>query len=155
MEQDLRTVAPDIFATDAKGNKIKGRIDIRYATSGGRHVIVELKRYSVKTDVEELADQGLKYYNALSSILTKQGRGDEEIEIIFVLGDAPETKGAGKFSSKEYTARRFEAFNGRYVLYDELIENANRQYEDYYDASDKAKALEDLLSDLDNTEQSS
>jgi histidine kinase/DNA gyrase B/HSP90-like ATPase len=152
MEQDLRRVKPGLFATDPTGNKIKGRLDIRYASAGGRHVIVELKRYSVKVDVDELADQGLKYYNALRSILKKQGRQDEQIEIIFVLGDVPGTKGAGKLTPKDYTAGRFEPFDGRYVLYDQLIENANRQYEDYLNASDKAKALDDLLRALDDTE---
>lgn len=154
MEQDLRKVEPGLFATDDKGNKIKGRLDIRYATSGGRHVIVELKRYSVKTDVVELAEQGLKYYTALRSILKKQGREDEDIEIIFVVGDIPGTAGAGRLSPKEYIADRFKPFYGRYVLYDQLIENANRQYEDYLNASDKARELDDLLSEIGKAEPS-
>ncbi len=152
MEEDLRKVAPGLFATDANDNKMKGRLDIRYATTGGRHVIVELKRYSVKTDTADLAAQGLKYYTALKSILKKQGREDQEIEIISVVGDMPGTAGAGRLAPKEYIADRFKPFNGRYVLYDQLIENANRQYEDYLNASDKARALDDLLKDLGDTE---
>ncbi|MHB8510247.1 MAG: BbrUII/HgiDII family restriction enzyme [Candidatus Dormibacteria bacterium] len=151
MEEDLRQVEPGIFAADAEGNKIAGRLDIRYATAGGRHVIVELKRYSVHPDVSILTEQGLKYYAALRSILAKQNRGSEEIEIIFVLGQAPKTAGAGKLTPARFMQISFEPFDGRYVLYDELIENAMRQYEDYLNASDRARELDELLSIFDGS----
>ena len=50
----------------------------------------------------------------------------------------------------EYIDNRLTPINGRYVLYDELIANANNQYEDYLQASDKAQALEEMLSTLDH-----
>lgn len=155
MEEDLRDVAPGVFAVDAKGKKIYGRLDIRYATAGGRNVIVELKRYSVKKDAVELAQQGLKYYTALRSILTKQNRDREESEIIFVLGSPPRTAGAGKLPPEDYIKGAFRTFDGRYVLYDALIENALRQYQEYLDASDKALELDDLLKTLGDTATSS
>ena len=47
-----------------------------------------------------------------------------------------------------FVANRFSAINGRYVLYDQLIRNAQEQYNDYLDASDKAKELETLLREI-------
>jgi hypothetical protein len=148
MEENLRKVEPGLFAEDASGEEIEGRLDIRYATTAGKHVIIELKRYSVSLEVEKLAEQGLKYYTALKSILEKQQRGDEPIEIVFVLGQKPKTSNAGALSPDEFIATQFANLNGRYVLYDSLIENASRQYEEYLDASQKAKELDELLSDL-------
>jgi Histidine kinase-, DNA gyrase B-, and HSP90-like ATPase len=148
MEEDLRKIEPAFRAKDTDGKEIKGRIDIRYATASGRHVIVELKRYSVNDNVEVLAEQGLKYYNGLRSLLAQQRRTDLDIEVIFVLGKSPKTPGAGRLTSDEFIERRLDPVNGRYVLYDQLIANAMRQYEDYLNASDKARELEELLGTL-------
>ena len=128
---------------------IKGRLDIRYATLSGRHVIVELKRYAVQLDADELAEQGLKYYEALNDILDKELapelRHDGDIEIVFVLGDRPAAKGNGRLSAGEYYAGRFAPFYGRVVLYDQLIANANNQYCEYLEASEKVSTLNELL----------
>ena len=47
MEQSLKRMAKDDFDLDAAEMEDRGRVDIRYASAGGEHVIVELKRYSV------------------------------------------------------------------------------------------------------------
>lgn len=148
MEEDLRSIEPGLFAVDGKGKRVHGRMDIRYVTAAGSHVIVELKRYSRTVDVDELVEQGLKYVTALTSILSQQNRADEAVEVVFVLGDHPTTKNAGLLENSEYISNVFRAINGRYVLYDELIENAKRQYEDYLSASDRARELDQLLESL-------
>ena len=116
MEEDLRGVSPGLFARDEKGAKIEGRLDIRYATASGRHVIVELKRYAVRPDVTDLAKQGLKYFTALRDLLTQQKRGLEPIEVIFVLGEAPKASGRGRLSEDDYIEKTLSPCNGRYVL---------------------------------------
>lgn len=147
MEENLRKVKTGIFAKDHKDEEIKGRIDIRYATLSGRHVIVELKRYSVKPTVEELVVQGLKYYTALMDILKKQNKPERErdIEVVFVLGHHPRVTNPGAQSEEEFLRTQFARIRGRHFLYDELIEGAKNQYEDYLSASDKAKKLDELL----------
>lgn len=148
MEENLRHIAPDAFPVDEAGKELTGRIDIRYAQANGRHVIVELKRYTVKKDALELQEQGLKYYSALRSILEQQNRADEPIEVVFVLGEKPGAARRGGESVDEYSESMFKSISGRYVLYDELIENACRQYEDYLEASDRARELDELLAAL-------
>jgi Histidine kinase-, DNA gyrase B-, and HSP90-like ATPase len=150
MEERLNKIAPGLFPKNP-GDKteITGRLDIRYATVTGRHVIVELKRYKVKLQATELAEQGLKYYNALSSVLEQQQAANRDIEVIFVLGSPPGDAGKGRLSSEDYYENQFEPFKGRFVLYDQLIENASKQYEDYLEASVKVQTLNELLAALD------
>jgi hypothetical protein len=148
MEEDLRDVEPGVFATDAKGKRIYGRLDIRYATAGGKHVIVELKRYSVRPDVSKLKEQGTKYHDALRSILDKQQRSDEKIEIVFVLGGMPGTAARASMSPEEYVENELRPIRGRYVTYDALIRNAEHQYQDYLEATDKSRELDKLLDSL-------
>ncbi len=149
IEQNLRKIYPGLFAQDATGTEIKGRLDIHYATAAGKHIIVELKRYSINEQVETYREQGLKYYNALKDLLDKQSKSHEGIEIVFVLGSEPKTANAGSLSPEDYIRDTFRGINGRYVLYDELIENARRQYAEYLEASAKARDLDELLGGLD------
>ncbi|GAB2841055.1 ATP-binding protein [Microbacterium insulae] len=151
MEEDLRKIEPGLFAMDEEEKQITGRIDIRYATVSGRHVIVELKRYNLTVDARELAEQGLKYAKALASILTQQQREAEipNIEVVFVLGKKPGTQGQGPSQNEaDFYAATFQASRGSFRLYDALIDSAKNQYQEYLDASGKARALEDLLGTL-------
>lgn len=151
MEEDLRKIEPGLFAKDADNNEVKGRIDIRYATVGGRHVIVELKRYDRKVEAEELNAQGVKYANALASILRQQQREDEikKIEVVFVLGSEPGAKGRGPSQdAADYYASSLRPSKGSFRLYDALIHQARNQYQQYLDASVKARALDELLDAL-------
>lgn len=149
MEQSLHKIDPDNFPENRDGEEIRGRIDIRYASAAGVHIIVELKRYSVTPKIDELVDQGRKYHAALRSILEKQNEDNPKIEVVFVLGTKPKVKDLGKFhSDEEAIAHDLVPITGRYALYDELIENACKQYEEYFDASRKAQRIDELLSAL-------
>ncbi len=153
MEQDLRRAYPGLFARDEDGGEIRGRIDIRYATASGRHIIVELKRYSVRLDIEELYDQGAKYFRALRDLLLQQqAERPEDIEVVFVLGQTPTTRDWVQGEQEEYRRTRLRQINGRYILYDALIRNAQLQYEKYLNASDEARRLEELLQTLDEVD---
>lgn len=158
IEEDLRRIAPGEFALDAEGNALRGRVDIRYRTSSGKHIIVELKRYGRRVDVDELFEQGNKYASALTQLLATQDEPKPRLEVVFVLGTKPIVRFGGVATSEdEFIASRFAPIFGRYVLYDELIRNAQEQYSDYLNASDKARELEALLGamgdiDLDEVE---
>lgn len=154
MEQDLRRIAPGEFALDEAGKIAIGRIDIRYATTSGRHVIVELKRYSRKATIEELAEQGTRYAVALREVLAKIGQPNPVIEVVFVLGAPPTPQKKQMVSDEDYQQSLFGNFNGRCVFYDELVHNANAQYQEYIDATEKAKKLDDLLGSLNESSES-
>jgi hypothetical protein len=148
MEENLRHVAPGVFAKDPQDEEITGRLDIHYVTNVDRHVIVEMKRYSVNDDASKYAVQGRKYYNAMKSILDQQQEEDPKIEIIFVLGSKPRATDRGALTEDEYIEKELSTCNGSFLLYDRLIRSAELQYEEYLDASDKVTTLNDLLESL-------
>lgn len=154
MEQNLRKIQPGLFAMTKEQKEITGRIDIRYRTVSGRHVIVELKRYDLTVDARVLAEQGAKYASALADILRQQQRDNEiaGIQVIFVLGRKPGTQGMGIVADAEaYYRSVFESSNGSYRLYDALIDNARNQYQDYLNASSTARELDELISAFDES----
>jgi len=67
---------------------------------------------------------------------------------VFVLGQEPKAGHKGKYSAEEYIERTLAPINGRVVLYNALIANAESQYQEYLDASDKSKDLDKLLDSL-------
>ncbi|WP_420446042.1 ATP-binding protein [Candidatus Poriferisodalis sp.] len=150
MEDDLRNVDPGILAMDDEGREIRGRLDIRYRkSSAGSHVIVEMKRSKRPMSVDELSAQGQKYFTGLRSILTQRNRENEKIDVVFVLGSPPKVVSLLNFqSASELVNHELKKFNGRIVLYEELIANARSQYSAYLEKSEEASRLERLLSSL-------
>lgn len=149
MEQSLHKIDPESFPADREGNEIRGRIDIRYATTAGVHIIVELKRYSAAPKLDDLVGQGRKYHAALRSVLEQRNEKNQRIEVVFVLGAKPKVEDLGRFQTDdEAIDYALGAITGRYALYDELIENACSQYEEYFKASQKALELNELLNSL-------
>lgn len=149
MEEDLRKIDPETFPEDLEGKEIFGRIDIRYASASGVHVIVELKRYSVSPRIQDLEAQGRKYLSALRNVLSKRQEQHRGIEVVFVIGSHPRVTDRGAFDTDDKAiTHALRAIDGRYLLYDELIENACKQYEEYFDASSSGQELDTLLASL-------
>ena len=110
---------------------------------------MELKRYSARPKLDDILEQGKKYHAALSSVLEKQNVKNPKIEVVFVLGSKPRVGHRGKIATDdEFIAHTLEPITGHYALYDELIGNARRQYEEYFGASRKAHKLNDFLRSL-------
>lgn len=145
IEQSLKKMAGDLFDPDAEGMNKLDRVDIRYATTGGKHIIVELKKYDVKADIDDLKAQGGKYAVALKRTLQLQGNDNPDIEVVFVLGKPPRATTARLMSHEDYVDNALAAVNGRICFYDELISNALAQYEEYLEVSKEARELEELL----------
>lgn len=123
----------------------KGRIDIRYTTAAGKHVIVELKKSRVSIDVFDLGKQMRKYRGALKKVLRARfGDAEPNIEVIALVGKLPD--------SDEITPEEREkilgAFNGRLLTYDQLSEEALDSYRDYLAADERLTALNVILDKL-------
>jgi hypothetical protein len=121
----------------------KGRIDIRYKTAAGKHIIVELKKYDRKVNVDELIPQIRKYRTALEKCLkTHLPDQNPTIESIIILGDHPEPK-----NQPEKNIQHLSLEGARYVLYDQLITDALQSYQEYID---KDEEVSDLLRIVEN-----
>lgn len=118
-----------------------GRVDIRYRTAAGKHVIIELKRYSRRVSATELAAQVEKYRLALKKCLRANfDETDPQIEVVCVVGKHPTPA-----EEPDTVRRTLEAQSARFVTYDGLIGSAQKAYQEYLDAEHGAKRVLDLI----------
>ena len=133
-----------------KGAEKKARIDIGYRTTGGKHVIVELKRASVAVPLDDLTKQIRKYRDGAKKILGKTGFKDWPIEIICLVGKPPpeweDTSGTGPHGVKD----SLKTVDARIVFYDELLTNAQQAYGDYLAAHVKRDKLWEVFLAIDD-----
>ena len=64
----------------------EARVDIQYATTGNKHVIVELKRAGRVLSTSDLLSQLMKYRAAVAKVLESQGKANEPLELVCVIG---------------------------------------------------------------------
>jgi len=109
----------------------KSRLDIKYRSTSGKHIIIELKRADRKLSGYELLHQTSKYRNALRKILIQMGRPHEEIEVVCVVGQ-PLTDWDEAGRRKE-SADMLSEKDTRVVSYQELLDNSYKAYQAYLD----------------------
>jgi hypothetical protein len=141
LKRDFKEFSPKLSDRESKG-----RVDIRYRTNGGEHIIVELKRARRRLRIAELLDQGNKYRTALFKCLTAQGTKHPHISIVFVVGqplyedDDP--------SGPEENEKLLSVYNARVVHYETLISGARAQYQEFLQRSAQADRLDKILRKL-------
>ncbi|WP_138268349.1 BbrUII/HgiDII family restriction enzyme [Anaerofustis stercorihominis] len=125
--------------------EIKGRLDIGYKTSAGKHIIIELKRYSRRVSRNDIYSQITKYHDAIRKLLSNTGQENVPFEIVVVLGKLVEDLSQTELE-KFYNS--IASYNTRVVYYDNLIENANKAYKDYIEANKKVAPLIDMFDEI-------
>jgi hypothetical protein len=122
----------------------KGRIDIRYKTAAGKHIIVELKKYNVKVEIHDLAKQVSKYQIALEKCLKAKLPGDNHvIESICVMGSPPIPTGR-----EDENREILRVHKARYITYDELIKETTDSYQEYLDKEKRITRILKLVESL-------
>ena len=125
-------------------NKDEIRIDVRYRRISGAHVIIELKRSSVRTRKTAIEDQVNDYIAAVRQEIEKDP--DERhypIEAISLLGrlptgwDNPETRRLDEESLRGYGIR--------VMTYDELINRAHSAYAKFVEAQAPIGELREIV----------
>jgi hypothetical protein len=138
MEKRLRLRDP--FKNDEETKEKYGRVDIRYNTVAGKHVIVELKRASVHTGIFILADQGAQYVDALKDILPAVEKDHAQIEVVFVVGENPPAP-----SSRIEITMNGVSPGSRITTYDNLIVGAREAYASYLKGAQAAGHIDELF----------
>lgn len=134
----------DAVSAGLSEDEKRGRLDIRYRTAAGKHIIIELKKYDRSVGVFELAEQIRKYRNALDKCLrTKFPDEVRVIECICILGSPPEPH---EQENAQENIRVLREIGARYMTYDELIAYAHSSYEAYLA---KEKEVSELVALLD------
>lgn len=133
-----------------KGAEKKARIDIGYRTTGGKHVIVELKRASVAVPLDDLTKQIRKYRDGAKKILEKTTFKDWPIEIICLVGKPPPEWKDASGTGRKGVIESLKAVDARLVFYDELLTNAQQAYGDYLEAHVKVDKLWEVFAAIDD-----
>lgn len=146
IEQALKKEFRD-FSEDLTDDESKGRIDIRYKTNAGEHIIVELKRAGRRISTPELIDQGQKYRSALAKCLDKAGEDSSAISIVFVLG-SPVVEVGNVHLGKNYVDQQMRLLGARVCYYDQLINAARKAYAEYLERSQAVDKIDGVLAKL-------
>ncbi len=147
IEQALKTEFK-VFAPNLTDTESKGRLDIRYKTNAGTHIIVELKRAGRKMSLPELVEQGQKYRAGLSKCLEKAGFENPDIRVVFILGRPVAESEEVHLGGTTYVQETLRPLNARIVYYDEMINNAQQAYAEYLDRSKVVDRLEAIVEQL-------
>lgn len=144
IEQAVTKEFDDIDAKLTPEEK-EGRIDIRYRTAAGKHIIIELKKYDRPVTVVALLEQLMKYRSALEKCLTTKFPSESHvIESICILGSPPEPR-----DRPQENIALLRQINARFITYDELIVQTLNSYQEYLERESKVSELIKLLDDLD------
>ncbi|MGA2107897.1 MAG: ATP-binding protein [Syntrophorhabdales bacterium] len=146
MEQRVDKEFAKINAGLSKEEK-EGRLDIKYTTTSGKHVIVELKRADRVVDSYELIKQVTKYKDALRKVLDTLGRSLQPIEVVCVVGR--DLKDWGEKNGKRESSQMLAIKGIRVIRYDELIDNAYKAYKAFVDRKREVSRIYDLLRSID------
>jgi hypothetical protein len=138
MERRLRLQEP--FKDDDETKEKYGRVDIRYSTVAGKHVIVELKRASVHIGIYELAEQGAKYVDSMKDLLPPEEKDRAQIEVLFVVGVNPPDP-----SQRIEDAMNSVSPGSRILTYELLTSRARAAYASYLERSRLADRIDRLF----------
>ena len=128
----------------------KGRIDIAYRTSVGKHVIIEMKRSSVATPLDDLVKQIRKYRDGARKILQKTDHANWPIEIVCLIGKPPPEWDDSEGTGKKGVIDALKNVDARIVFYDQLLTNAQQSYGDYLEAHKKVDKMWEVFGAIDD-----
>ncbi len=121
------------------------RLDIRYKKTSGKHVIIELKRGSVKTSTFRLMEQVDKYIQALRKQL-REANESGAIEAICLVGK--ELSDWEDPERRQESERALDAKHIRVITYQQLIKDAKASYQKYLEKSKEKGRIKKLLDEI-------
>ena len=143
MERRMETALESVCDSLTEEQR-RARVDVKYSTTGNKHVIIELKRAARVLNEADISQQLKKYYSAAHKVLKDSNRVTDEVEILCLLGKLlREWKDVDGAESRFRDSLR--PYNSRIVMYDELIDNAMRAYQDYLDREKEAGRVYRLI----------
>lgn len=142
MERIIYTALNGVYQSLPEDER-NSRFDIHYTTTANKHVIIELKRANRRLRTRDLYSQIDKYRDAATNVLIELGKEDQPLEFVCLIGKQliDWSSPGGKQTSRE----SLKILGARVVMYDELIENALKAYQDYIDREKKVGRVYDLI----------
>lgn len=140
---ETRLLNSGIVVDDLTEKEKLGRVDIKYRTTAGKHIVVELKKVGRKMKLLELQEQGQTYVDKLKKILLAQNEPTPNIEVVFVIGKPIEEEASNPDRLKSSMAAISPG--SRIVHYDTLIRGAQEAYSAYIEQGKALNKLEKIV----------
>ncbi len=150
LEQSI-TTAFDKVSDKLSVEEKRGRPDIRYKKTSGKHVIIELKKGSVSTSTPSLMEQVSKYISALRKQL-READEDGSIEAVCLVGK--ELRDWEDAESRQEWEKALEAKHIRVITYQKLIRDAEASYQKYLEKSKDKGRIKKLLDEIESFDSS-
>ncbi len=144
LERSVTTTFEKISAKLTKEEQ-QGRLDIRYKKTSGKHVIIELKRGSVRTSTGTLIDQVDKYISALEKQLN-EAEESGSIEAVCLVGKELSDWETPK--RRQSSERSLEGKNIRVITYQQLIRDAETSYQQYLEKKEDKGRIKKILDEI-------
>lgn len=129
----------------------RGRLDIRYKKTSGKHVIIELKRGSVRTSSFRLMEQVDKYIRALRKQL-REANQDGSVEAICLVGK--ELSDWEDAETRQESEKALDAKHIRVVTYQQLIHDAKASYQQYLKKKKDKGRIKKILDEIETFDDS-
>lgn len=129
----------------------RGRLDIRYKKTSGKHVIIELKRGSVRTSSFRLMEQVDKYIRALRKQLREVNQ-DGSVEAICLVGK--ELSDWEDAETRQESEKALDAKHIRVVTYQQLIHDAKASYQQYLEKKKDKGRIKKILDEIETFDDS-
>lgn len=143
---ETRLKQEGLIVDDLTEKERLGRLDITYKTHAGKHLIIELKRASVKLTKVDVLTQGSLYVDKMKKVLAAQGEASPNIEVIFVIGKPLDAETEDPESLKHLMASISPG--SRIVHYDTLILGAMTAYAEYLDQHREIERYADIVNNI-------
>lgn len=143
---ETRLLEEGVIVNDLTEKEKLGRVDIKYRTTAGKHIIVELKKVGRKMKLLELQEQGQTYVDKLKKILLASNEPTPNIEVVFVIGKPVDEEGSNPDRLK--SSMTAISPGSRIVHYDTLINGARKAYAEYLQQSQELDKLEKIVGSL-------
>jgi hypothetical protein len=145
LEQQVKKAFDELDAKLSDEEKL-GRFDIKYKTTSGKHIIIELKRAERTVNSFDLGKQVTKYYAALEKELKMAGKAHEPIEVVCLVGKKCSDWVDDK--NEEASRKMLDTRHVRVVTYQQLIEDAYRAYEAFLKKTEEAGRVQRLIQSI-------
>ena len=149
MEQNVKNEF-DQIGTKLTSTEKKGRVDIKYRATSGKHIIIELKRPNIRLNEATLVTQVDKYKRALVKLLD-EAEIKEPVEVVCIIGepltdwDTPQ--------NREISRRAMAERSIRVVTYKKLIHDAYLIYHDFLEKRQEAGRAYRLIKNIETEVQ--
>jgi len=147
MEAEVGKLFDEIEA-DLTEEERRGRIDIGYRSTAGKHVIIELKRPEIRVSVWTLTAQIDKYRSGLAKLLESMGKQRPSIEIVVLLGSQP--REWNNPNGHQVVEDGLASVGARCVLYRELLQHAYEAYRDYDRKRRDVDELQEIIQEIED-----